>query len=308
MPAPISSQRGGALEDVDLKASLGECDCRRSGRQCRRRRPRRACRARRHRIVEAARRSRLRRAETRIEPIDGRAVGADRLVLVAHVDEDVRVIERRQRADAHELAHADGDRRRRPSSLWKCGTMRSAMASLALRRPDAKLARTITTPLAGRTERAGALLPQPTSCSVRGSFAMTAVSLRADTSIPTASRSPSSTRATDRRRSSSTASAPTMRELGPTSWLRDLLGARRRRVIAFDNRGHGESGKPHDPEAYRHRPFMAEDARRLLDHLGIARADVIGYSMGARIAASSGARTSASACGAPCSAGWGRGW
>jgi pimeloyl-ACP methyl ester carboxylesterase len=30
---------------------------------------------------------------------------------------------------------------------------------------------------------------------------------------------------------------------------------------------------------------MAEDAVRLLDHLGIARADVMGYSMGARIAA-----------------------
>ena len=30
---------------------------------------------------------------------------------------------------------------------------------------------------------------------------------------------------------------------------------------------------------------MAEDARRLLDHLGIAQADVMGYSMGARVAA-----------------------
>ena len=30
---------------------------------------------------------------------------------------------------------------------------------------------------------------------------------------------------------------------------------------------------------------MAEDARRLLDHLGIMRADVMGYSMGARISA-----------------------
>jgi pimeloyl-ACP methyl ester carboxylesterase len=30
---------------------------------------------------------------------------------------------------------------------------------------------------------------------------------------------------------------------------------------------------------------MAEDARRLLDHLGISRADVMGYSMGARITA-----------------------
>ena len=69
-----------------------------------------------------------------------------------------------------------------------------------------------------------------------------------------------------------------------TSWVRDLLAAGRR-VIAFDNRGHGESGKPHDPTAYRV-ATMAEDARRLLDHLGVEKADVIGYSMGARIAAS----------------------
>lgn len=69
-----------------------------------------------------------------------------------------------------------------------------------------------------------------------------------------------------------------------TSWVRDLLAAGRR-VIAFDNRGHGESEKPHDPAAYL-MAIMAEDARRLLDHLGVERADVIGYSMGARIAAS----------------------
>ncbi|MYZ50012.1 alpha/beta fold hydrolase [Propylenella binzhouense] len=68
-----------------------------------------------------------------------------------------------------------------------------------------------------------------------------------------------------------------------TSWVRDLVHAGYR-VIAFDNRGHGESGKPHDPEAYG-TPNMAEDARRLLDHLGIPRAHVVGYSMGARIAA-----------------------
>ena len=56
-----------------------------------------------------------------------------------------------------------------------------------------------------------------------------------------------------------------------------------RRVIAFDNRGHGQSEKLYDPSLYG-APLMAEDARRLLDHLGIARADVMGYSMGARIA------------------------
>jgi pimeloyl-ACP methyl ester carboxylesterase len=55
-------------------------------------------------------------------------------------------------------------------------------------------------------------------------------------------------------------------------------------VIAYDNRGHGKSEKLYDPEAYG-APTMAEDARRLLDHLAIEKADVMGYSMGARISA-----------------------
>ncbi len=55
-------------------------------------------------------------------------------------------------------------------------------------------------------------------------------------------------------------------------------------VIAFDNRGHGKSEKLYDPVAY-HSSLMAADASNLLDHLGIGAADVMGYSMGARIAA-----------------------
>ncbi|GAA0772491.1 alpha/beta hydrolase [Roseibium denhamense] len=66
-------------------------------------------------------------------------------------------------------------------------------------------------------------------------------------------------------------------------WV-DLLVKEGRRVIAIDNRGHGQSQKFHDPAAYG-APVMAEDARRLLDHLGIESADVMGYSMGARITA-----------------------
>ena len=67
------------------------------------------------------------------------------------------------------------------------------------------------------------------------------------------------------------------------SWVATLIGAGRR-VIAYDNRGHGKSEKLYDPALYG-APAMAEDACRLLDHLGISRADVLGYSMGARIAA-----------------------
>ncbi len=68
-----------------------------------------------------------------------------------------------------------------------------------------------------------------------------------------------------------------------TGWLKDLLAAGYR-VIGFDNRGHGESEKLYRIEDYG-APLMAEDARRLLDHLAIPRAHVIGYSMGARISA-----------------------
>lgn len=67
------------------------------------------------------------------------------------------------------------------------------------------------------------------------------------------------------------------------SWVRHLKAAGRR-VIAIDNRGHGDSAKLYDPAFYT-APAMAEDARALLDHLGIGRADVMGYSMGARITA-----------------------
>ena len=66
-------------------------------------------------------------------------------------------------------------------------------------------------------------------------------------------------------------------------WVRALTEAGRR-VIAYDNRGHGQSEKLYDPSLYG-APIMAEDARRLLDHLGIGHADVMGYSMGARIVA-----------------------
>jgi pimeloyl-ACP methyl ester carboxylesterase len=56
------------------------------------------------------------------------------------------------------------------------------------------------------------------------------------------------------------------------------------RVVAPDNRGHGASTKLYDPADY-HTELMAADVVALLDHLGIATADLMGYSMGARIAA-----------------------
>ncbi|MEO5806776.1 alpha/beta hydrolase [Devosia sp.] len=68
-----------------------------------------------------------------------------------------------------------------------------------------------------------------------------------------------------------------------TGWV-DTLTKAGYQAITIDNRGHGLSDKPYDPELY-HPQAMADDALRLLDHLGIRQAIVMGYSMGARIAA-----------------------
>jgi pimeloyl-ACP methyl ester carboxylesterase len=58
---------------------------------------------------------------------------------------------------------------------------------------------------------------------------------------------------------------------------------RHMRVIALDQRGHGESEKLHEPDAYA-REKLAGDVLALMDHLGVRRADVFGYSMGTRTA------------------------
>ena len=68
-----------------------------------------------------------------------------------------------------------------------------------------------------------------------------------------------------------------------TGWVKTLVGAGRQ-VIAIDNRGHGQSEKLYDSAKYS-APVMADDAARLLRHLKIEKADVMGYSMGARISA-----------------------
>ena len=64
----------------------------------------------------------------------------------------------------------------------------------------------------------------------------------------------------------------------------DTLNAAGYRVIAFDARGHGQSDKPSDVESYRPEG-IAGDAIRLMDHLGIRKASLLGYSMGGRNAA-----------------------
>jgi pimeloyl-ACP methyl ester carboxylesterase len=54
------------------------------------------------------------------------------------------------------------------------------------------------------------------------------------------------------------------------------------RTVALDLRGHGESDKPHDPEAYGRDALLA-DIVGLMDHLDLGRVDLMGYSMGARL-------------------------
>ncbi len=67
----------------------------------------------------------------------------------------------------------------------------------------------------------------------------------------------------------------------PTQWggsgvIKDL--SKDHQVIAMDNRGHGRSGKPHEPEKYGIQ--MVEDVIRLLDEMKIDKAHIVGYSMG----------------------------
>lgn len=67
-----------------------------------------------------------------------------------------------------------------------------------------------------------------------------------------------------------------------TGWY-GALERRGQRLLAFDLRGHGESAKPHD-NAFYGRARLAGDIVALMDHVGADEADVIGFSLGARLA------------------------
>ena len=68
-----------------------------------------------------------------------------------------------------------------------------------------------------------------------------------------------------------------------TGWVEALRTTRR--VVALDVRGHGESDKPHEQALYSYAQ-MSRDVLRVMDHLGIAKADFLGYSMGSFMGAS----------------------
>jgi len=63
----------------------------------------------------------------------------------------------------------------------------------------------------------------------------------------------------------------------------DAIAGKGLRGFALDCRGHGESAKPHDPARY-DREAMAKDVFTLMDHAGVERAHLLGFSMGAHIA------------------------
>ena len=74
-------------------------------------------------------------------------------------------------------------------------------------------------------------------------------------------------------------------------------------VITLDVRGHGRSDRPHDPAAYG--VEIARDVIRLLDHLGIPKAHVIGYSMGGFITIKlTTLYPDRLICAVPCASGW----
>ena len=68
-----------------------------------------------------------------------------------------------------------------------------------------------------------------------------------------------------------------------TNEYRPLIDAlaRHHRVLAADNRGVGLSDKPDEPYSY---GVMAGDTLEAMDAAGVAAADIVGFSMGARIA------------------------
>src|SRR5215471_16797033 len=69
---------------------------------------------------------------------------------------------------------------------------------------------------------------------------------------------------------------------GQSGWI-DFLLAQGRQVVGMDCRGHGLSGKPHDPSAYAG-DQVPNDVLAVMDAIGLERTDLMGYSIGGRMA------------------------
>jgi pimeloyl-ACP methyl ester carboxylesterase len=67
-----------------------------------------------------------------------------------------------------------------------------------------------------------------------------------------------------------------------TAWI-DFLVSQGQTVVALDCRGHGLSGKPHDPDAYEGNQ-MVDDVIAVTDAVGFDQSALMGYSSGGAIA------------------------
>jgi pimeloyl-ACP methyl ester carboxylesterase len=66
-----------------------------------------------------------------------------------------------------------------------------------------------------------------------------------------------------------------------TGWIRDLV-REGYHVIAIDQRGHGQSDKPHSPDGYT-MDLLVNDVLSVLDTFLLDEVDFVGYSLGARV-------------------------
>ena len=64
--------------------------------------------------------------------------------------------------------------------------------------------------------------------------------------------------------------------------LVSALAGHGHQVILPDLRGHGDSGKPHDPACYP-RDVLIDDGLALIEHLGLDDYDLAGYSLGGKL-------------------------
>ncbi len=196
----------------------------------------------------------------------GRAIGADDFVVIAHFQKDMGVVVRRARAGALETVSADLDCRK-AHVVVEVGN--GLVCHLC---PRVSLWWMCVSDIAQLHARANALQTVSPGVDRMMKFRSDGVEIAYDI---TGEGDPvllihgfaSSARV----------------NWHDTGWVRKLAGDGRM-VITIDNRGHGASEKLYDSAVYGS-PIMAQDANRLLEHLAIPKADVMGYSMGARITA-----------------------
>ena len=70
------------------------------------------------------------------------------------------------------------------------------------------------------------------------------------------------------------------------SWVRqvnDPALADEFRIVAFDLRGHGQSDKPLDPDAYAHDQRWADDVKGVIEAAGLKKPVLVGWSYGGRV-------------------------